>query len=96
MYDKYICCNWLYGDGGLDEYIYKYNENNDDLCDLCDLCERYILVSMIKSDIFGYDGKLVKKHENDYGKKDVCWSDIVSFIIKNFHKKILLLRRWYL
>ena len=71
------------GDGGLDEYIYKYNENSDDLCDLCDLCERYILVSMIKSDIFGYDGKLVKNHENDYGKKDVYSSDIVSFIIKN-------------
>ena len=67
------------GDGGLDQYIYKYNKNGNDVSTLC---EWYILIAMVKSGIFGNDKKLVEPETYHY-EKDVYSSSIVSFVIKH-------------
>ena len=66
---------------GLDKYGLDYIgiTGNSDV-DLCGLCERYILISMLKTGIFGDEHTIVPGHESEF---DVYSSSIVSFIISN-------------
>ena len=66
-----------YPGNGLDKYIYNSKENSDDLCSLC---ERHILISMVKTGIFGNTDRITPEEEHKF---DVYSSSLVSFIIEN-------------